>query len=211
MNLNALLDEPMVLWTSVLLSIGIGWIATRIGLYETLVHTVNALISIYLSLFLTPYVVTHVPSTTGISGGLPLTLATLAGGSFVILSGVSYFMFTGQFKVRFPKLLDVLLSGILGCCTGFLLVSMLCLILSVLPYRMTGTLFGESQIEAHTRVLCHCCDSLQRIVGRQGIPVRTQTLINWMVEKKDQLQDQSSSQTDPNAPIRTPVPPIPNS
>ena len=196
----------MIFWITILLSVCIGWVATRIGFYETLVYTVNITLSIYLALFITPFVVTHVPAATEIAVGLPLTLAALATDSFLVLFGASFLLFTGQFKVTFPKLLDILLSGIIGCGSGFFLVSFMCIILSVTPYAMTEALVNTSNLETNTGVLCHGCDSIHALVGRNTPLVSTRDIIDWLIENKSSPQDHRS-EPDPNKPPSSPVAP----
>ena len=128
----------MVFWAGILAAALFAWLAVKIGFYETWTMLFNIVVSIYLSVFLTPVVTTIVPATSGTAYGYALTLITVAAGAFLILHGVSYSFLTGRFSVRFPRPLDDVGSGLLGFLAGFLIWSFLALVISVSPVSQSA-------------------------------------------------------------------------
>ncbi|MCH8192704.1 MAG: hypothetical protein IIA65_01645 [Planctomycetes bacterium] len=174
----------MLFWIAILVGIVVGTLATRIGFYETLVHSFNLSVSVYLAVFLTPFVVTHVPATVEIPTGLPLTLAGLVVGSFILLYGISYLLFTGQFTIAFPKVIDLPLSALVGFLAGRLMVSFLAVILSITPSPWVETLLGQGILETHTKALRSSCDRIHRFV-RAGEPaINTGHILAWLADSK---------------------------
>ena len=174
----------MLFWIAILVGIVVGTLATRIGFYETLIYSFNLSVSVYLAVFLTPFVVTHVPAATEIDAGLPLTLAGLVVGSFILLYGISYLLFTGQFKIAFPKVVDLPLSALIGFGAGLLIVSFLALLLSITPSPWVETILGQGTLETHTATLRSSCDRIHRFV-RAGEPaVETGKILAWLADSK---------------------------
>lgn len=174
----------MLFWIAILVGIVVGTLATRIGFYETLVYSFNLSVSVYLAVFLTPFVVTHVPAATEIDAGLPLTLAGLVIGSFILLYGISYLLFTGQFTIAFPKVVDLHLSALVGFGAGWLIVSFLAVILSITSPPWGETIMGQGTLETHTKALRSTCDRIHRFV-RAGEPaVDTGQILAWLADSK---------------------------
>ena len=174
----------MLFWIAILVGIVVGTLATRIGFYETLVYSFNLSVSVYLAVFLTPFVVTHVPAAIEIDTGLPLTLAGLVVGSFILLYGISYLLFTGHFTIAFPKVIDLPLSALVGFGAGWLIVSFLAVILSITPSPWVETIFGQGTLETHTAALRSTCDRIHRFV-RAGEPaVDTGHILAWLADSR---------------------------
>lgn len=98
----------------------------------------NIVISIYLSVFLTPVITTMVPAASDTAYGNALTLITVAAGAFLILHGASCSFLTGRFSVWFPRPLDNVGSGLLGFLGGLLVWSFVTLVISVSPLSQAG-------------------------------------------------------------------------
>jgi hypothetical protein len=128
----------MVFWAGILAAAFFAWLAVKIGFYETWTMLFNIVISIYLSVFLTPAITTMVPAASGTAYGNALTLITVAAGAFLILHGVSYSFLTGRFSIWFPRPVDNVGSGLLGFLAGFLIWSFLGLVISVSPLSQAG-------------------------------------------------------------------------
>ena len=128
----------MVFWAGILAAAFFAWLAVKIGFYETWTMLFNIVISIYLSVFLTPVITTMVPAASDTAYGNALTLITVAAGAFLILHGVSYSFLTGRFSVWFPRPIDNVGSGLLGFLAGFLVWSFVTLVISVSPLSQTG-------------------------------------------------------------------------
>ena len=113
------------------------WYAIRIGFYETWAMLFNIVIAIYIALFLTQPIVnilTNQTKTSNIPCCDALTLIVLAIGAFLILQGITYVLFTSQFKVTFPGIFDILFAGLLGFIGGFLILSFAVLIIFLTPF-----------------------------------------------------------------------------
>ncbi len=128
----------MVFWAGILAAAFFAWLAVKIGFYETWTMLFNIVISIYLSVFLTPAITTMVPAAGDTAYGNALTLITVAVGAFFILHGVSYSLLTGRFSVWFPRPIDNVGSGILGFLAGFLIWSFATLVILVSPLSQTS-------------------------------------------------------------------------
>ncbi len=111
------------------------WFAIRIGFYETWAMLFNIVISIYVAIFLAQPIVNFLPEETSkIPCCDALTLIVLAIGTFLILHGLTYILFTSQFNVTFPKIFDILFAGLLGFFGGFLLLSFAAIIIALTPF-----------------------------------------------------------------------------
>jgi len=128
----------MVFWAGILAAAFFAWLAVKIGFYETWTMLFNIVISIYLSVFLTPVITSMVPAAGDTAYGNALTLITVAAGAFLILHGVSYSFLTGRFSVWFPRPLDNVGSGLLGFLAGLLIWSFLALVILVSPLSQAG-------------------------------------------------------------------------
>jgi hypothetical protein len=128
----------MVFWAGILAAAFFAWLAVKIGFYETWTMLFNIVISIYLSVFLTPAITTMVPAAGDTAYGNALTLITVAVGAFLILHGVSYSFLTSRFSIWFPRPVDNVGSGLLGFLGGLLIWSFVTLVISVSPLSQSG-------------------------------------------------------------------------
>lgn len=121
------------------------WYAIKIGFYETWAMLFNLVVAIYLALFLARPIVNFLPEETG---NIPcceaLVLLIVAAGSFLILYGITYILFTSQFSVPFPKIFDILFAGIVGFFGGFLVLSFAALIIFLTPFGKYAAINEES-------------------------------------------------------------------
>lgn len=189
----------MLFWITLLLSLIFAYLGTRRGFYEVVVFSFNLGLSVYLGLFLTPYVVTTVPATLDIPGGLALTLFVLCLMCFLILFGASFLLFTGQFTVPFPKIFDVLISSVIGFMSGFFLVSFLCLILTMVPFTQANAMLENLNMDSNRDMICAVCDRIHAFVGRSD-QYSTQTILHWLREKNEppRTAPDSTQSRDPN-------------
>jgi len=190
----------MIFWLAVLGSVFAGIWATKIGFYETLVHTFNACLSIYIAVFLTPYVVTKIPAAADIVSGLSLTLIFLAVICFLFFYGISCILFTGQFKIRFPQILDKIFSGLLGCLAGFILTSFVFVSISFTAHPLINSVLNLDNLKTNTAAICCCCDKINRFIGTSGSSLVTQDVFTWLVNKNKSNSGAIRPDTDPNKP-----------
>jgi hypothetical protein len=80
-----------------------------------------------------------------LTGGLFTWLAVRIG--FYILYAIAYTFLTGQFKVNFPKIFDILFAGLLDFPLGFLVFSFMVLVITVTP--LSKNLFISQIISGH--------------------------------------------------------------
>ena len=121
------------------------WYAIKMGFYETWAMLFNIVIAIYIALFLAqPIIEIAEQEIDNIPCCEALTLLIVAVGSFLILHGITYILFTSQFKVPFPKIFDILVAGMLGFFGGFLVLSFAALIIFLTPFGKYTAINKES-------------------------------------------------------------------
>src|SRR5512146_104116 len=104
----------MVFWIAILAGALFVWLAVRLGFYETWILFFNVLVSLYVSIFLTPLLVEVAPAPgEAASYNAALCLLVLAGGCFAVLQGLSYVFLTGQFHIPFPRVFDIVVSRLI--------------------------------------------------------------------------------------------------
>jgi hypothetical protein len=160
----------MVFWIAILVGALFVWLAVRMGFYETWVLLFNVIVSMYLAIFLAPIVAQLAPAPGGASSySMALSMALLAGGCFAILHGLSFVFLTGQFNIPFPRMLDIVFSGILGFVAGFLVLSFAALVLATTPLADNSIVagIGLSGPSQQTNISCiaRCCDLIHSFAG----------------------------------------------
>jgi hypothetical protein len=193
----------MLFWIAILTGALFTWLAVRMGFYEMWALLFNLIVSIYLSIFLAPLVADSIPMPGRASWCLALSMIALAGGCFALLHGLSWVFLTGQFKVRFPSLFDVVFSGVLGFVTGFLILSFAALTLSTTPLvqrKIVSTLgLGRQGQRANVAGIAYCCDLVHRVAGF-GDASTTQGAIARLFDTSDRLSESDKVSPDPNEP-----------
>ena len=159
----------MVFWLSILAGGIFAWFAIKIGFYEILAMFFNIVISIYVAIFLTPVLLDVTPGAGDIPCCQAFALSVLGGGTFLILYGITYIFLTGQFKVAFPKLFEILFTGVLGFLTGFLVLSFAALVITVTPISQNRFVkqvgfTRESQL-TNISYMCLWCDLVNTVVS----------------------------------------------
>jgi len=184
----------MVFWAGILAAAFFAWLAVKIGFYETWTMLFNIVISIYLSVFLTPAITTMVPAASDTAYGNALTLITVAAGAFLILHGVSYSFLTGRFSVWFPRPLDNVGSGLLGFLAGLLIWSFATLVISVSPLSQAGFAqdigLASTVEQSSVPYVAWWCDMVNAVVATGDGKRAAQEVVRRLLEpaKKDSLQ-----------------------
>ena len=191
----------MTFWIAILVGLVVAFIASRRGLYEAVVLGFNLNLSIYLALFLTPTLISNIPTAVDIPGGLSLTILLVFAICFGALCVVSFFLFTGQFSVPLAKVLDLLGGATVGAWTGFLGGSFLIVILTLTPIPGAPQWVQALEVTPNTQVLCSACDTTHRAIGADKT-YKTAALLVWLDEKAQEIQRPKSidPNTDPNGP-----------
>ena len=155
-------------------------VAAKIGFFETCAVFLNALVAIYVALFLTPTVLGLAPDLAALPCGVALTALVLSVGTFAALYAACFFLITGQFKVPFPAMFDTLVAGGLGFMLGFLVFSFLLVIAAGAPVPYVSDFIDDDAIAGNTKAVCWWCDRVHRYVGTDDRPQPTQEAITLL-------------------------------
>jgi len=176
----------MIFWICILVSGFFAWLAIRIGFFESLALLFNILISIYVAVFLTPVILEKFSAAGDLSCGHALTLASVAIGTFLILYGITYVFLTGQFKVPFPGVFDIIFAGLLGFFTGFLVSSFAALIITASPLSrntlISKTGFNKESLRDNISYICWFCDSVNWVVSLPDSDITSGQIIDELLE-----------------------------
>ena len=122
--------------------------------------------------------------------GNALTLAAVAAAVFLVLHGISYIFLTGQFKVVFPKVLDLVGAGVLGFLAGVLVWSFVALLVSVTPIAQSGLAqdigFGRKIEQAQGPYLCWWCNRVNAVASAGSRRQPAQKNVRWLLDKAEQ-------------------------
>jgi len=196
----------MVFWAGILAAAFFAWLAVKIGFYETWTMLFNIVISIYLSVFLTPVITTMVPAASDTAYGNALTLITVAAGAFLILHGVSYSFLTGRFSVWFPRPIDNVGSGLLGFLGGLLVWSFLALVISVSPLSQAGFAqdigLRNSVEQTNVSYIAWWCDLVNAVVATGDGKRPTQEVILQLTIDNSKLKIENRKSKIPGTPSK---------
>jgi hypothetical protein len=198
----------MVFWIAILVGVLFVWLAVRMGFYETWVLLFNIIVSMYLAIFLAPTIADLAPTPGGASPyGMALSMVVLGGGCFALLQGLSYVFLTGQFSVQFPRLFDILLSGILGFVAGFLALSFVALVLATTPLAENEMVadvgMGQKAQQINISCIARCCDVIHSFAGPADHA--TQAAVTRLLEESKARPRPAGAQKPPDA--NQPAPP----
>lgn len=178
------------------------WIAIKIGFYETWAMLFNVVIAIYVALFLVLPIMNFLPEDAlNIPCGESLTLAVVSAGTFLILYGITYILFTSQFKVLFPKIFDILFAGLLGFFGGFLILSFIALIVFLTPI---GAYIGTNgtSVQYNMSSAYWLFDGIHLITSSPDNDITTQKVIEQLLNKTRQdTKNKNPQQAKPDKPI----------
>ena len=198
----------MVFWLGILTGGFFIWFAMKIGFYEMLAMLFNIVISIYVAIFLTPVILDIVPEAGDISFCNAFAMLVLAIGTFFILYGITYVFLTGQFKVSFPKIFDILFTGVLGFLAGFLVLSFIALLITTTPIsqnrfvRQLG--LNRNSQQANITYICWWCDLVNSIVSSPDTKITSEQAIEQLLNN---TQQKRPNKTDEENRLNTPVEP----
>jgi glucan phosphoethanolaminetransferase (alkaline phosphatase superfamily) len=209
----------VVFWITILGGAIFAWFAIKIGFYEIWALLFNILISVYLAIYLTPIVTDILPATLDTNYGTTLTIIALAAAVFLILYGITYVLFTGQFEVPFPKIFDILFAGFLGFLTGFLVLSFIVLLICITPISQNKLLnemgFNRETQQANISYLCWWCDKVNWFAASKDNKITGQQAIDKLLAKakppvpaSPQVQAEAHRRTNQEDKPNKPVPPV---
>jgi len=190
----------MLFWAGILIGIFFAWAAAKMGFYETWAMLFNTIISIYLAIYLRPTIADTVPAAGNSPYGDALVMIAVAIVFFLILHGMSYTFFTGQFTISFPRIFDTLGAGLLGFLGGFLVWSFICFLIWITPISQNNFVkevgFGAQSEQRYVAYISRCCNLVNRVVASHNESSSTEAVLGGLlkgVEKKesDKLAEQS--------------------
>lgn len=193
----------MCFWLAILGGFLFAGLAIKIGFFETFAAFFNVLIAVYAMLFLTPTLLRIVPQAAGIPQGVVITSLAVGIGVFLLLYAVCFFLITGQFSVPFPKVFDVVCAGGLGFLWGFLLFSVMLVLLSAATIPFLSNMTTEQGLAPNTNYICWWCDRVHRFVGSRDLHTEqpTQDAISYFLDKAHQQQKSTEFKSeDTNSP-----------
>ena len=193
----------MVFWASILAGGLFVWLAVRIGFFEMWTLLFNIVVSIYVAIYLTPVIVDVATAAGDTSYGSALTLAALAIGTFLVLFGISYVLVTGQFNVAFPRIFDLVFSGIFGFLAGALILSFAVLVITVTPISQNNLankigLNPQSQ-QANIVYVSRWCDLIDLVASSADRETTAEQTINALFDSsQSETPNETDKQPDPN-------------
>ncbi len=198
----------MVFWLGILCGGLFIWFAIKIGFFEMLAMLFNIVISVYVAIFLAPVILETVPEAGDIPCCNAFTMTVLAVGTFFILYGITYVFLTGQFKVSFPKLFDILLTGVLGFLAGFLVLSFAALVITITPLSQNRFVkqvgFNRNSQQANISYICWWCDLVNAIVSSPDTKITSKEAVEHLLSD---TQPTTPEKEDGQTTISTPVEP----
>jgi uncharacterized membrane protein required for colicin V production len=168
----------------------------------------NIVISIYIAIFLTPVILDVVPAAKNMPCCNALALLVLAIGTFFILYGITYVFLTGQFNVSFPRIFDILFTGILGFLAGFLVLSFAALVITITPISQNRFVkqvgFNRQSQQANLTYICWWCDLVNSIVSSPDTKITSEQAIEQLLNNTQQEdRDKTDQETGLNSPVET--------
>ena len=193
----------MIFWAAILAGVIATWLAIKKGFYETLVMLFNIVISVYISIFLTPVIVDYVPAANDTLYCNALALTVIAIGTFLILFGITYVFLTGQFKVKFPKVFEILFTGLFGFFIGFLVLSFAAFVITVTPISQNRFIsqlgFNKQSQQANISYICMWCDLVNKVAASPGEKITCESIMDELIKSAEQKEpDQINEQAEPN-------------
>ena len=195
----------MAFWTGIAIGAAFAWYAIKTGFYEVWATLFNLVISIYLSIFLKPVVADFVP----MAGDSPYTTAIIviatATAAFLILQGISYIFFTGQFSVSFPKMLDILGSGVVGFLAGYLVWNFAAFLIFTTPISENDFVkelgFNGQFKQVNFAYISWWCNHVNKVVSTKDSEYQTaEKAISELLKSSNKKTVKSTGPAEPNSP-----------
>ncbi|MBN1973267.1 MAG: CvpA family protein [Sedimentisphaerales bacterium] len=191
----------MLFWAGILTGGFFAWLAVKAGFYETIVMLFNIVISIYVSLFLTPVITKYFSAENDTLFFNTFALAIIAIGTFLILYAIAYTFLTGQFKVAFHKIFELLFSGIFGFLTGFLVFSFAALVITVTPLSQNRFIsqigFNKQSQKANISYICWWCDLVNTVVSSDE-KMKSEDVIDKLLKNAQMKESENKDDNNPN-------------
>ena len=194
----------MAFWLGILVAAIFAWAAIRIGFYETWGLLFNLLISIYLAIFLRPIILNNIPAVADTTHSNPLIMLVTAITSFLILYGISYTLLNNRSKIVFPKIFDILGTGVLGFAAGFLVWSFVNLLICLTPLSQAAFAkkinLSDQFEQISVPYISMCCNLVNTVVSSADSRYTTEQAISDLLGdvKRKAQRDKQAETDDPN-------------
>ena len=179
----------MVFWIGILIGCLFAWLAVKMGFYETWVLLFNIVIAVFLAVFLGPVIANIVPVARESAYNNALCMIIPAVGAFLLLHGISYTLFTGQYSVPFPKVIDTLVAGFFGFLTGFLVWTFLSLLICISPISQNTFVsdlnFTDGFKQTGAPYVAWWCDIVNSMVASEDSDVTGKQVINALLKNAE--------------------------
>jgi hypothetical protein len=200
----------MVFWLGILVGGIFVWFAIKIGFYEIWAMFFNIVISVYVAIFLTPIILDITPGADEIPCCYAFALSVLGGGTFLILYGITYVFLTGQFKVAFPKLFEILFTGILGFMAGFLVLSFAAFVITITPISQNRFVkqigFTKESQQTNISYMCTWCDLVNSVVS-SDTKITSKEAVEYLLKNAEvKMKIGTAGQTTVDEPIEAKEP-----
>ncbi len=176
----------MVFWIGILFGFLFVWLAVKKGFYETWVLLFNIVIAVYLAVFLGPVIAHIIPIARDSAYNNALCMIIPALGAFLILHGISYTLFTGQFSVPFTKTIDTCVAGFFGFLTGLLVWFFLSLLISITPISqhtfVSDLDFAGSFKQTGVPYISRWCNLVNSIVASKDSNKTSEDMISTLLQ-----------------------------
>jgi len=190
----------MVFWAGILVAALFARMAIKMGFYETWAMLFNIAVSVYLGVSLMPILIEIVPSAGNTPYGSALTIFGIAIGAFLILHGISFVFFTGQFSVSLPKVLNIIGAGLLGFVAGFLVWGFVSFLVSTTPIFESAYMkqldLGSQIRQTSVPVVCWWCSFVNKIVSSKANGDTIKQELNGLIKTTE--KNKRSVITEPN-------------
>ncbi len=159
----------MAFWLGILVAALIAASAVKLGFYQSWTLLFNLVIAVYIAIHLNPIVAEMIPAAADTAYCKALCALAVAVAAFLILHGIAYVFFIGQFNVTFPRILETMGSGFLGFLAGFLIWSFAALLISTTPLSENSLVnsmgfdarkFEEAKMQSYLLWWCNLLDTV---------------------------------------------------
>lgn len=205
----------MVFWIGILFGFLFVWLAVKKGFYETWVLLFNIVIAVYLAVFLGPIIANIVPIARGSAYNNALCMIIPGVGAFLILYGISFTLFTGQFSIPFTKTIDTCVAGFFGFLTGLLVWFFLSLLISITPisqHTFVSELdFAGGFKQTGAPYVSLWCNRVHSLVASKDSEVTSEEVINTLLKDAEPKTRPEPILTPPTDGTNIIIPEDPNS
>jgi hypothetical protein len=201
----------MIFIFGIIFGLVFAFMAVKMKFYESWMLFVNVLLSVYLGIFAGPWIVDF----AGLEK-LPFALVSSVLGtvvvSFIVLYSITYIYFISQFRITFGKIFDFLGAGGVGFLTGFLVWSLisilLCNSLDKVDIPMSSQLgIDRTACRGNVKYLGWWCGIVHTFTAAEDNPkTASRTIIELTKRITEQMSEkqQTKPQTRPKEPACEP-------